>query len=252
MLHEGLQAGFVDEQIVRRHAGLPGIDGLHLQYPRRRRLQVIVLADDNGRLAAQLQGHRGQIARCRLHDPPPRFGRASKDQMVERHAGKCRAADVGDDRQGMFGKVLLHQAMQQGAKITRVGRHLDDAAVARRQGAGDGADDQVQRIVPRRDDADHALGLWHDRIARAEKPPGAMPTLRLHPSGQALAAVTDAIDREKEFQQLGFLLAAVAEVQVDRGADGVLVIEQDSLQALEVIEAILQGWNGVVTIGRVL
>ncbi|MCY1549039.1 hypothetical protein D9M68_851880 [compost metagenome] len=76
--------------------------------------------------------------------------------------------------------------------------------------------------------------------------------MRLHPSGQALAAVTDAIDREKEFQQLGFLLAAVAEVQVDRGADGVLVIEQDSLQALEVIEAILQGWNGVVTIGRVL
>ncbi|MNI54006.1 hypothetical protein D3C73_1088690 [compost metagenome] len=57
----------VHQQIVRRNAGLPGVDQLAPDNPLRGGLQISAFVDNDRAFAAQLQGDGNQLLRCGFH-----------------------------------------------------------------------------------------------------------------------------------------------------------------------------------------
>ncbi|MNN54921.1 hypothetical protein D3C81_1697660 [compost metagenome] len=88
-------------------------------------------------MTAQLQHDRGQVSgRRRHHDPAHAFAAGVEDQVEL--LGQQGGRDVRialDHGEGARVQVARHQLFQQGRRLGRHFRGLDDGAVARRDGS---------------------------------------------------------------------------------------------------------------------
>jgi hypothetical protein len=125
-------------------------------------VQVGVVEDDEGRLAAQFQRQLLAAAGGGLADDAADFGRAGEGQLVDARVvddGFAHAAVAGDDvdHAGRHAGLLADLGEQQRAQRGELGR-LEDDGVTGGQRRGDFPGQHQQREVPRHDLADHADG----------------------------------------------------------------------------------------------
>ena len=97
-----------------------------------------------------------------------------------------------DNRQLVCSKILRHGVRQPLAKGGGVFGGFHQGAVACHQGGNKGAGGEKQRIIPRRDNADHAQGLRQNAVACRPKPPIGGHFARTHPLFAVLEGVADA------------------------------------------------------------
>ena len=206
------------EGVIRRDAGLAGVEQLAEGEARRYRGEVAGRIEDRRRFAAQLQGHRRQVLRCRLGHHSSDGGGAGEEQVVERQFGESLAGlGIADHyRHFVLGEELGHDALQQFGKSRRQLRRLDHDPVAGGDGRYRGRDGQLIGVVPGRDDAHHAQRLAHQAVAGGEVLHGGGHAPRLHPALEMALRMADGPADQNEFGHLRFVGRTVAEVGADR------------------------------------
>ena len=220
------------QHVVRRDAGLSGVDqlaehdALHCVFEARAR------ADDRRRFAAQLQRHRSQVGRRRAHHVMADRGGAGEQQVVERQRGeRLRHRGVTVHHDHLIGReVPRHLLGEQRREARSELAHLQHRAIAGHQRVDQRTDGQVQRVVPRHDDADHAARLRPQLGARGQEQQTGEAPPRLHPAPAVAERVTDRRQAGKDFQQVGFLGRALAEVGADRRGECRALFEQHGFQ----------------------
>ena len=181
-------------------------------------------------------------------------GGAGKQQVIKRQLGKCctnihLAIEYGDVILFVsFGENFL----QQRATGWRRFAHLDHHPVAGSQRANHRAEGQIERIVPRRNNADHANRLIGDHgrarpLSRAD-----LAFLWLHPLAQVFGVVPYAFEAGHDFCQTGLVRRAGTEITVQGGADLVLILEQQGAQPVQVVDTFLCARVGVAGKGSFL
>lgn len=155
LLDEGGDEGLVDQHIVVRQADLAGVQGLAPEQPLRRLRKVAnVLGDDGGVPAAELEDHRGQRLGRLLGDDGADLRTTREEDNVplllhQRVDLGDRAVDDGEGRR--VETLLDHLLDHHGAGRGQLGR-LEHGGAARRDGADEGGEQQLDREVVRPDD----------------------------------------------------------------------------------------------------
>ncbi len=229
---EGLDLATRHQRVVGRDADLAAVEGLAVGDAFGGRGQRPFGRDQRRRLAAQFQGHRRQVLRRRAHDVVAHRWRAGEDDVIERQLRKVLRLRhlAAEDRDLVFGKTFGQHLRQQLGRARRQLRHLDHHAVAGGQRGDQRAHRQVQREVPRADDADHALGLVVDAHAVAQEQQLGGTLARLHPAAQRMQRMVDLEHRAQHFGELGLGRRAAAEIGADCRDDLVLVALQQRAQ----------------------
>ena len=129
------------------------------------------------------------------------------------------------------GKTARELVGEQAAEVLRVRRHLDHRAVAGGEDAGERAQRQEERIVPRRHDADDALRLRDHaiRAGREQDRRRARCCGFIHfASFFACRGCRRRVVKSSAMQRL--FDGAVTEVGVDRVGDRLRVLDQDAIE----------------------
>ena len=90
-------------------------------------------------------------------------------------------------------------------------------------------------IVPRRDDADDAERLRREAIARRQERQLGRNAARPHPAREPSARIEDGAAGHEQFGDARLLRGAAAEIGVDRGDEGVLVVVDQLEQPVEAL-----------------
>ena len=242
-------AGEVDEfrhararqqHVVRRDAGLPGVDQLAEHDAFHRVFEARAGADDRRRLAAQLQRHRGEVGRGRAHHVVADRGGAGEQQVVERQRGeRLRHHGIAGHHPHLVGlEVARHLFGEQRREARRELAHLQHRAIAGGQCVDQRTDGQIQRVVPRHDDADHAARLRPQLGARGQEQQVGEAPPRLHPAPAVAERVTDRRQAGKNLQQVGLLGRPLAEVGVDCRGEGLALLAQQRFQRAQTRRAL--------------
>ncbi|SVK51723.1 Uncharacterised protein [Acinetobacter baumannii] len=162
----------------------------------------------------------------RLHDLTADRRAAGEHQMVERQLAES-GPDVrpaGHDGDLIGGKQRRQHRFDEAAGMWRELRRFQHHAVAGGQGGGQRDEGQRKRVVPRRHDANHALGLILHIGACGLIRQGDVAALRLHEAFQVAQQVIDRLNGDQNLQNVGFVRRTVAKVRADgrrqRGALG--------------------------------
>ena len=136
--------------------------------------------------------------------------------MVERQRGdRPRRLRAARDHDGLVGgEHLRHEALQECRRRRRPLRGLEEDAVPRGDRRGQRQERELHRVVPRRQDAHHALGLAPDVGAAGQGAQHARAP-RLRPARQAADEVADRVPREGDLGDLRLQRGPVAEVPRD-------------------------------------
>ena len=174
------------QHIVRRNAGLAGIEQLAVGNLDGGLAQVARRINNARRFAAQLQRGRRQVGGCCLGHLAAHCGRAGKKQVVKRQTGKfgSDSAIALHHAQFVRHEGLADQRGQQGRRLRRQLAGLEHHAVAGGQRRNDRAERQLHRIVPRRNHAHDAQGLALQAGMGRQQVQRRTDLDRLHPSGQ--------------------------------------------------------------------
>ncbi|MCY1294625.1 hypothetical protein D9M70_439280 [compost metagenome] len=106
-----------------------------------------------------------------------------------------------------------------------------------------GRERQIDRVVPRRDDADDAKRHEaHFCLGRPELPSG-FPLLRPDPALEFRQRVIDLGKHDAALAQQRFMPGAMAEIRIDRFAHLVLAGAQPILEPAQVVTSLLGGWT---------
>jgi hypothetical protein len=108
---------------------------------------------------------------------------------------------AGHDRDLVGIERRAHQFGEQRARGRRELRHLHERAVARRQGGDERTDCEIDRVVPRHDDPDHAERLGHHLRAAGQEPQRGGAPLGLHPLAQVAARVAHRLQAGEQLEQ---------------------------------------------------
>ena len=209
------------ERVIGRDARLTGVEELADSDHRHDLREIAAGVDDDRRLAAELERHRRQVLRGGLRDHPPDRCRAGEEQVIERQlderparrgiAGKdgnlVVAERLGDDPRHELGRSRGHL------------RRLDHHAVAGCERRDRRQHRQLIRVVPRRDDADHAERLRNQPVVSRSILDIRRDALRTHPAPQMAARMADRfVDRQKIGDQR-LVRRAAAEIRGGRVDD---------------------------------
>src|SRR6185295_5263291 len=104
---------------------------------------------------------------------------------------------------------------------------------------------EIQRIVPRRDDADDAEWLAQDAGASRQAPPGDGTPLGTHPAAQVTACMGNAFEAREDLEQLRFLAGAESEIRGNGISNRGGVLPQQPLETHEAIPPDVEGWRRV-------
>ena len=226
------------QHVVRGHAGLAGVGELAPGDAPGRGGQAHGAVHEARRFAAQLQCDRGQVLGGGLHDDAADAPAAGVEDMVEglgqQVGGLLRAAF--DDRDGTGVHVPFDEFGGQMGDMRREFRRFQADRVA----GGDGVDHrfqrQQQRVVPRRDDQDHALGLVDGPAdGGLQQPMHRLGVARRPPAHTATDEVRLAQHQVNLHQQR--LRGRLAQIRGDRVDDGLLVLGDHAAQRVELTAA---------------
>ena len=187
-LDKGLLDGLVDEEIVRLHAGLAGVQYLAKGDAAGGELDIRRRIDDDRAFAAQLQRHGSEVFGGGLHHHLADGDGAGEEDVIELlfQQGAVLGAAAFD-----HGDVFRRERLPQhfgdgGGGGGRVGRGLDHGAVARGNGPHQRRKTELDGIVPRREDERHAIRLRGDEAAGVELRQRRGHAALLHPAAQVL------------------------------------------------------------------
>jgi hypothetical protein len=145
----------------------------------------------------------------------------------------------------VFVEHLGQRGFKNRSRARRQFGKLEHRAVTRRKRCTQGPDGKVDRIIPRRDNADHAFGLLVHFRTRRLQVQFDVPSLRLHPSPQMLHGVANERQRRKNVEQHRFAPRSAAEVCVNCRGDCFPISADDLRQRAQSIDP------GLVTRRRV-
>jgi len=253
-LDETLDAIFRHQHVVRRHAGLPGVQGLAEGDAFGGVLEGHIGGNDRRRFAAQFQRDRGQMLGRRAHHMFTDAGGAGEQQMIEAQPGKCHA-DVGlaqHHAHQVFGEDLRQQGLEQFAGGRGRFAEFEHHPVARGQRAHQWPDGQVQRVVPGHDHPDHAQRLVDDFGRGGLEGDAYSAAGRFHPATEVFARIVNAMQAGHQFGEQGFVGAAMAEVLADRIDQRLAFVAEHFAQGLEPLLALRGRRHRVGGIGAAL
>ena len=122
MFGEFVGAAFRQEQVIDVGADLAGVQHLDPHDAFGGGLDREVRGDDGGRLAAEFQRHRRQVARRVGHHGAAGGARAGEQQMVEGQRGEGRSAAalaiIGEEHQLVGGEIFRAQFGEQAREMT--------------------------------------------------------------------------------------------------------------------------------------
>ena len=187
-LDKGLLDGLVDEQVVRLHAGLSGVQYLAKGDAAGGELDIRRCIDDDRAFAAQFQGHGRQVSGGGLHHHFANGDGTGEEDIIEFLLQQsavlgATALDHGDIPR--IERLAQHPGDDRRSG-GRVGRGLDHRAVAGGNGPHQGREAQLDGIIPRREDERHAVRLRGDEAAGVELRQRRGHAALLHPAAQAL------------------------------------------------------------------
>ena len=229
------------EDVIDRQADLAGVEGLGPQDALGGGPDWELLRDDRRRFSAELERHRRQVPRRAGHHRPAGLAGAGEDKMVERERRESRAAAaaIGEKRELVGGEIFRRRFDHEFGETLRVFGHLDHRPVAGGENADKRREAQLQREVPRHDDADDAERLRDDAVLRAgEDQLIDLAAARLHPAADALDRVVDAVEHRKDFAEGGLEGAAIAVVGVDCRHDRRPIVLHETAERLEIGDAL--------------
>ena len=172
--------------------------------------------------------------------------------MVKRQRSEIAASHAGKEGDLIFLELGLEKIVKETAERLRIGSHLDHHTIPGGERAGQRAQRQEQRIVPRRNNTDHAFGLRDEAVLASGEGDSYVTFLRAHPLRHTLTRVANAVDRIEDLEHLRFLGRPVTEVLADRIGDRVGVGHEDLLDLVQRGFAILEAGIGVAEIRRAL
>ena len=224
----------LQQQIVRGHAGLPGIQDLAEGDAPGRRFQVGGAVQDHRALAPQLQGDGGQIF-CRRphHHPAHRLG-AGEEDVVKGLLQQllCLLPAPLDHRRLFPGQGPLQHPLHHLRRGRGVFRRLDHGAAPRRQGPDERHEAQVEGIVPRTDDEGYPQGPGPDLAAGGEVEPGHRAGTGAHPSLHMGQVISDLVEDQPRLAQIA-LAWGLAQVPLQRPGNVPLHILYCLIQGLQ-------------------
>ncbi len=169
-LHERIVHAVLHQETVHAHTGLAGVAELAGDGAFHGLVQIGVVEHQEGRVAAQFQGHLLDVLGAVGHQLAAHLGGAGEAHFAHHR----RAGDgVGDGRRGAGDDIddtggdagALGQLGQREGGIGGGAGGLDHHGAARRQGGAGLAGDHRRREVPRRDRGGHTDGLLdHDDV----------------------------------------------------------------------------------------
>ena len=145
-----------------RQAGLPGVHERSPDGAARRHIDVGVFEHEHGILAAQFQHHRKQSFGGDLRDSPAGGDAAGKDQFVDfaSHQRRPSLAFAWEHLKNVVGNSsLAQQRLQFERNQRRQLGGLEHDGISRNQRRHGLRRRNRERIIPGRDDSDHAIGL---------------------------------------------------------------------------------------------
>ena len=240
LLNQGqkrLLHALVHQQIVGGNAGLAAVEELAKDNPPGRHLQIAVGGDDAGALASQLQGDRGQVDGGLFHHQPPHRDPAGEEDIVEPLLQKgC-----------VFGTASLHNGdvfereylAEDGVNHRRggggIGRGLDDAAVARRDGPDHRLHAEHEGIVPGGHHQNNAVRLKDRPGAGGEVGQIAHPAAGPGPAAQVTDLVAQLRQGHAGLAHIAFG-GGFAQVFFEGGVDFLLVGQNGLPQAAQPLQ----------------
>jgi hypothetical protein len=176
--------------------------------PRGRLREVGRGVEQHRRLAAEFEGHRGQVAGRRGHHDPADARAAGEEDVVERKFEQ-RGREVLvplDHRDLLRRKGLTHHPPDEFGRAGRHLRRLQDDAVAGRHRGDQRRQGQIEGVVPGPDDEDLPFRFPMNPAVRPEQHERRRDPLRPHPPPQVAHRVIDLPHRREVLGQIGLHL----------------------------------------------
>ena len=229
-----IMACAVHQHVVRRDAGLPGIEKLAPDNALGGDLEVRVGRDDAGALAAKLERHGCQVLCGGLHHDAPDARTASEENAVEA-LGKQRGRSIRtarDERDRIAVHVLRHQRGERLGCVRCQFARLEHGAITRRKRTDQRREQKLHRIVPRRDDQGDAEWLRQDASGTGPQRPRNAGTMPAHPARKTRQGVIDFPDHVAGLGDLG-LERGLGEIRCDRRNQPAFALPQKPAQRLK-------------------
>ncbi len=164
----------IGQHVVRRDAGLPGVEQLGPRDPAGRDVQIGVGQHHDRALAAEFQRHRRQRRRGRRHDLAADLGAAGEQRVVEALGQQILGASRRRPRPPGWRRESRYCGTSRAISAEVAGASSDGlitAALPAATAATSGAMHRIERVVPRADHQHHAERVvLHPGAARAAAP----------------------------------------------------------------------------------
>jgi len=221
---------FLDQQIVRLHAGLPGVQDLAERDAPRGELHIGGFVHDDGALAAELQRDGREIFGRSLHHDLADGDAAGEENGVEalrqqRAVFRASALDSGDIA---WVKRLGDELRDGRAGRGGISRRLYDGTVAAGDRAHQRRQAELNGIIPRRDDQRNAIRLRRDKAFRVELRQRRRDGALTHPALQMLQMEAHLLEHHARFAHIN-LHRGLAEVLIHGLLQQLLVCLQRAL-----------------------
>ena len=206
---------FLDQQIVRLHAGLPGVQDLTERDAPRGKLHIGGFIHDDGAFAAKLQCDGREIFGRSLHHDLADGDAAGEENGVEalrqqRAVFRASALDGGNiARVKRLGDELRDGRAGRGG----ISRRLYDGTVAAGDRAHQRRQAELNGIIPRRDDQRNAIRLRRDKAFRVELRQRRRDGALTHPALQVLQMEAHLLEHHARFAHIN-LHRGLAEVLI--------------------------------------
>ena len=210
-LHEGVLDVLVQEQVVRGNAGLAAVEALAPGDTPGGNGQVRLLVHDTRALAAEFQDHGRQVLRLGLHGNLPEGRAAGQEHKVIAVLEQFRvhrAVSLDHGHEILF-EGIFHEFFQYLGHRGNIGRRLQNGRTARRDGAHERVQQQLDRVVPGRHDEraaqwfpDDVGGRRHHGHRRGNPAPAG-------PSAHLPGCFPDLSVNDADFGHVGLLITLV-------------------------------------------
>ena len=233
-IDKGVLDVLVEEQVVRGDAGLAAVEAFAPGDAAGGEGEVRILVHDAGTLAAEFQHHRRQVLGLGGHrDLPERRAAGQEHQVVtvpeQFPVHGAVALDHGDVllREGIGDEVF-----QRFGDRGHVGRGFQDGRAARGDGPHEGIQQQLHRIVPRRNDERAPEGLPNDITRRRKHHHRRLLPFPAGPSANVPDGVPDFSVHQADLGHVG-LLVTLVQVGPEGVTEGFLPFPETGLEGFQ-------------------
>ncbi len=237
-LDEGVLDVLVGEDEVGGEAGLSGVEEFADEDAAGGDGEVGVVVDDAGALAAEFEDVGGEVGGGVVGDEAADGGAAGEEDeveaLLEEALGDFRAAAEGGDVFG--GKAVGEEAGEEAVAGGGEFGGFEDDRVAGRDGGDEGAEGELDGVIPGGDDEGHAAGFAEDAVAAGPEIGWGGGAAGFEPAAEGALEEAEFLEEEVVFGEEG-LEFRLAEIGGEGCEQFVLAVDEGVFEALEGGEA---------------